>query len=211
MVVKALTVGEIGTNCYLLADDTTQLCAVIDPGDRGEQLAKVIQSEGWTPTAILLTHSHFDHILGISGLRTVWPELPIYCHPADMENHAPTERIFGMTVPTVWSFGNLIPYHEGDTVSVGTLTIQVLHTPGHSPGSVTLQVEDVLFTGDTLFRGSMGRTDLAGGSFSQIMNSLARLASLEGNFKVCPGHESTSTLDFERKTNSCMLEALNHG
>lgn len=211
MIIKALQVGQIGTNCYLLADEEAKLCAVIDPGDNGERIAEVIKREGWEPVAILLTHSHFDHILGIPGLRESWPALPVYCHPADMANEETTERIFGMTVPTVRAFGNLTPYTEGSTVSVGGLTVKVLHTPGHSPGSVVLQVGDVLFCGDTLFRGSMGRTDLPGGSFGQIMQSLARLAKLEGDFKVYPGHESSSTLEFERKTNFCIHEALGQG
>lgn len=208
MIIKALQVGQIGTNCYLLADEAAKVCAVVDPGDSGERIAQIIKGEGWTPVAVLLTHSHFDHILGIPGLRESWPALPVYCHPDDMATEQVEERIFGMTVPTVRAFGGLTAYHEGDTVEVGGLTVKVLHTPGHSPGSVVLQVEDVLFTGDTLFRGSMGRTDLAGGSFSRIMTSLARLAGLEGDYKVYPGHESSSTLEFERKTNYCIHEAV---
>lgn len=211
MLVKAYQVGQIGTNCYLVADEETGKCAVIDPGDSGAKLAEIIRSAGWTPVAILLTHSHFDHILGIPGLRESWRGLPVYCHPADMAGEALEEHIFGMTVPTVRAFGDLTPYGEGDAIAVGGLTIQVMHTPGHSPGSVVLQVEDVLFTGDTLFRGSMGRTDLNGGSFDQIMHSLARLANLQGDFKVYPGHESSSTLEFERKTNPCIHEALHKG
>lgn len=211
MVIKALQVGQIGTNCYLLADEEAKVCAIVDPGDSGARIAQIIKAEGWTPVAILLTHSHFDHILGIPGLRESWPALPVYCHPADMATEQVEEHIFGMTVPTVRAFGGLTPYNEGDTVEVGGLTVKVLHTPGHSPGSVVLQVGDVLFTGDTLFRGSMGRTDLDGGNFGQIMKSLARLAGLEGDYKVYPGHESSSTLEFERKTNYCIHEAVGRG
>lgn len=208
MKIESMQLGQIGTNCYILADEEAGVCAVIDPGDSGERVAQLVQAKGWTPAAVLLTHSHFDHILGIPGLREVWPDLPVYCHPADMANQSPTELIFGMEVPTVWSFGNLVPYNEEDTVKIGGLTVSVLHTPGHSRGSVTLRTGDVLFTGDTLFRGSMGRTDLPGGSFETLMGSLGRLGRLEGDFKVYPGHEGSSTLDYERKTNYYLREAM---
>ena len=102
-------------------------------------------------------------------------------------------------------------YDEGDTLPLGGLTIHVLHTPGHSKGSVTLRVGDVLFTGDTLFAGSCGRTDLAGGSYEEIMSSLARLGRLEGDYHVCPGHDMTSTLERERQLNPFMQEALRQG
>ena len=116
--------------------------------------------------------------------------------------------MFGMTTPTVTAFGNLTAYAQGDKVKVGPLEVEVLHTPGHTPGSVTLNVEGVLFTGDTLFRGSMGRTDLPGGSYSQLMASLKKLAALPGDYKVYPGHEGPTTLEQERETNYYMREAM---
>ena len=208
MQIKALQLGMIGTNCYIFYDDNAKECAVVDPGDEGDRVARVIDSLGLTPAAVLLTHSHFDHILGIPGLRERWPELPVYCHPADIPEEL-SQTTFGMTLPTVAAFGNITPYTEGDTVAVGPLTVRVLHTPGHTKGSVVLQVEDVLFTGDTLFRGSMGRTDLPGGSYSELMASLARLGRLEGDYQVYPGHEGATTLDAERRGNYYMNEALN--
>ena len=177
MQIKAMQLGMIGTNCYIFYDDNSKECAVVDPGDEGDRVARVIGSLGLTPAAVLLTHSHFDHILGIPGLRERWPELPVYCHPADIPEEL-SQTTFGMTLPTVAAFGNITPYTEGDTVAVGPLAVRVLHTPGHTKGSVVLETENVLFTGDTLFRGSMGRTDLPGGSYSEIMASLARLGRL---------------------------------
>ena len=209
MQIKYMQLGMVCTNCYIFWADGSDQCAVVDPGDDGQQVANLIQGLKLTPVAILLTHSHFDHVLGIPGLRETWPDLPIYCHPADISEKV-SETMFGMTVPTVAAFGNVTPYNEGDTVAVGPLTVKVIHTPGHTKGSVTLMVEGegVLFTGDTLFRGSMGRTDLPGGSYADLTASLKKLAALPGDYKVYPGHEGFSSLDTERKTNFFMQEAM---
>ena len=194
MQIKYMQLGMVCTNCYIFWADGSDQCAVVDPGDDGQQVASLIQGLKLTPVAILLTHSHFDHVLGIPGLRETWPDLPVYCHPADIPEEV-SETMFGMTVPTV---------------AVGPLTVKVIHTPGHTPGSVTLMVEGegVLFTGDTLFRGSMGRTDLPGGSYADLTASLKKLAALPGDYKVYPGHEGFSSLDTERKTNFFMQEAM---
>lgn len=211
MELKRIQLGMIQTNCYIFWDENTLDCAVVDPGDDGEKVAAFIQGRGLNPVAILLTHGHFDHILGIPGLRSQWPQLPIYCHPLDADPNETTTSLFGTTFPSVSSFGNVRHYGEGDRVQVGGLTVHVLHTPGHTPGGVVLQVEDVLFTGDTLFEGSMGRTDLEGGSEEALLRSLKRLYNLPGDFRVYPGHEGSSTLEKERTTNVCMLEAVRRG
>lgn len=160
--IKRMPVGQIGTNCYLLEDTEAKTCAVIDPGDQPDDIDREIRKAGLKLTMILITHGHFDHVLGVPGLLQKWPGTPI----------------------------------------------QVLHTPGHSPGSLTFRMGDVLFCGDTLFAGSCGRTDFVGGSYGQILQSLKRLVSLEGNLRVCPGHEGTSTLDVERAHNPFVREAL---
>lgn len=207
MQVKVVQLGMIGTNCYIFWDEDSRKCAVVDPGDDGGQVAAFIQGQGLEPVAILLTHSHFDHILGIPGIRAQWPDLPVYCHPADVNEGQTTVSMFGSTFPAVSSFGNLRYYREGDRVEVGPITLEVLETPGHTPGSVTLKGDGVLFTGDTLFRGSIGRTDLEGGSYEQIMASLRKLAALPGDYRVCPGHEGLSTLDAERRSNYYLMQA----
>ena len=112
MQVKSIQLGMIVTNCYIFWNDSSKDCAVVDPGDDGQQVARLIQGLGLTPVAILLTHSHFDHILGIPGLRETWPSLPVYCHPADIPE-AVSESMFGMTTPTVTAFGNLSAYTQG--------------------------------------------------------------------------------------------------
>ncbi len=198
MNIKLMQVGEIGTNCYLLEDEDTRSAAIIDPGGEARGILGQAKADGVQVKAILLTHSHYDHTGAVRELREALPGVPVYLHPAD------AVQLGTAVMPPI---GETLPYQEGDTVPVGNLTVQVLHTPGHTPGGVTLRVEDVLFTGDTLFQDSMGRTDL-GGSYTEIMASLKRLGQLEGDLQVLPGHMGVSTLDRERKSNYFLREAL---
>ena len=207
MRIKMMQLGMVSTNCYIFWDEQSMKCAVVDPGDNGEQVAEHIRDLNLEPVAVFLTHSHFDHILGIPGLRTVWPELPVYCHPADIDQNK-TVTLFGSTFPTVSAFGNITPYVEGDKIEVGGITVEVIHTPGHTPGCVVLKADDVLFTGDTLFRSSIGRTDLEGGDFGTLMRSLKKLGALEGDWRVLPGHEGLSTLEDEKKFNGYLAQAM---
>ena len=202
MTIQVLQVPPIGTNCYLLKDDKTGKGAIIDPGGDGASISSAAAQMGMTPAAILLTHGHYDHTGAVGELLREYPDLPVYLHPAD----AAMMQDVASLVPNI---GPTVPYGEGDQVPVGDLTVRVYHTPGHTPGSVTLEVGEVLFTGDTLFQGSCGRTDLQGGSTEDILASLRRLAGLEGDRKVLPGHEGSSTLEAERKSNYYMLHALN--
>ena len=202
MIVKTMQVGPIGTNCYLLGDEAAKVCAIIDPGGDAQAILSLIRQEGLQLSAILLTHGHYDHTTAVPELHRALPDAKIYIHQADANGAG--SKLF----PLAGQVDGLLFYDEGDTLTLGSLTIQVLHTPGHSPGSVTLKVGDVLFCGDTLFAGSMGRTDLRGGSYEQIMASLKRLGELEGDFHVCPGHDRTSTLDRERASNPYLRHAL---
>ena len=207
MEISVLRLGQIGTNCYIFRREGGNKCGVVDPGDQGEQVARWLKDKGLEAEAVLLTHGHFDHILGIPGLREEWPDLPVYCHSADL-GEGDTTSLFGESFPTVRSFGNATPYKEGDVVNVAGIDVEVLETPGHTPGSVTLRAEEVLFTGDTLFAGSMGRTDFPGGDEEEIMRSLKRLGELPGDYQVLPGHEGRSTLERERRSNYCLRAAM---
>lgn len=204
MKVKVMQVGPIGTNCYILEDETANLAAVIDPGDEADKILKVLEGDGVQVEYILLTHGHYDHTTAVPVLHEALPAAKIYIHRADANGAGST------LFPLAGQVEGLRNYDEGDTLPLGSLTIEVLHTPGHSKGSVTLKVDDVLFTGDTLFCGSCGRTDLSGGSYEEIMDSLKRLGRLEGDFHVCPGHDVTSTLERERRSNPFLLEAMRH-
>lgn len=202
MKVSVMQVGPIGTNCYFLQDEESGLMAIIDPGDDWERILHQVKKAEGEVKYILLTHGHYDHTTAVPELHRALPKAKIYIHKADANGAG--SQLF----PLAAQVKDLNNYDEGDTLSLGSLTIEVLHTPGHSKGSVTLKVWDVLFTGDTLFCGSCGRTDLRGGSYEEIMASLKRLGELEGDFHVCPGHDRTSTLERERKYNPFLLEAM---
>ena len=202
MEIKVLQVGPIGTNCYFLQDEESGLMAIIDPGDDWERILHQVKKAEGEVKYILLTHGHYDHTTAVPDLVKALPGVQVYIHQADANGAG--SQLF----PLAAQVKDLNNYDEGDTLSLGSLTIEVLHTPGHSKGSVTLKVGDVLFTGDTLFCGSCGRTDLRGGSYEEIMASLKRLGELEGDFHVCPGHDRTSTLERERKYNPFLLEAM---
>lgn len=202
MNIKILPVGGLGTNCYILLDEETHQAAVIDPGDEAGHILTQLQQDGAEVRYILLTHGHYDHTTAVPELHEALPDADIYIHQGDANGAG--NRLF----PLAGQVDDLKLYDEGDELPLGALTIRVLHTPGHSRGSVVLQVADVLFTGDTLFAGSCGRTDLPGGDFGQICTSLARLGKLEGDYHVLPGHGELSELSRERSYNSYMIQAM---
>lgn len=190
MKIRTLTLGDYQTNCYLVSDEDG-VTAVIDPGYEPQTILSVLQEEHLHIGAILLTHGHFDHV---GGVKTLAKEAacPVWMHRAEQ------------TMPPQITAGELYftdSYDDGDTVQVGKLMFSVLHTPGHTPGSVCLRCEEVLFSGDTLFAGSCGRTDLPGGSMAQMRESLAKLRKIPENLTVCPGHGDATTLNREHAFN----------
>ena len=200
MKVSMMQVGPIGTNCYILEDG--KKAAVIDPGDEADRILAQLNQLDVQVEYILLTHGHYDHTTGVPELHKALPGAKIYIHQADANGAG--SRLF----PLAGQVDDLLLYDEGDTLPLGALTIEVLHTPGHSPGSVTLKAGEALFTGDTLFAGDCGRTDLRGGSWEEILASLGRLGRLEGSFHVLPGHGDTSDLDTERKINPYLKQGM---
>ena len=201
MNISSLQVGPIGTNCYLLCDEREKACAVIDPGGDAGRVAAAVQASGCAPCAVFLTHGHYDHTGAVAELQARWPGIPVYLNHRDAADSSDLAQLF----PPVPGARD---YDEGDTFSVGGLTVLVLATPGHSRGGVTLRCGDALFCGDTLFAGSCGRTDFPGGSMDAILASLKRLGELEGNPAVYPGHMEPTTLDAERQWNPYLRQAL---
>ena len=201
MLIKTLPVGQLETNCYVVTDENALVCAVIDPGDESNTILDYIEDNKLSCTAILITHAHFDHVSAVNAmLEATGAEL--YMCEKDLEL-AKTGASGRFTPPENTHF-----YKDGDEVKVAGLTFKVMETPGHTPGGVTLICGDALFTGDTLFRGSCGRTDLPGGDMRAELRSLKRIASLEGDYEVYPGHAESSMLSIEREHNPYVRHAL---
>ena len=194
MKLHTLALGAYETNCYILWADGCKECIVIDPGYEPERVMGAVKSLEKELRAILLTHGHFDHV---GGVREIFSQTDcdIYLCPADC------------AMPEQMTAGPLCytnSYQDGDILNLAGLTLRVLHTPGHTPGSVCLLCDDSLFAGDTLFAGSCGRTDLPGGSWTELQASLSRLKSLEAEYAVYPGHGEATTLSNEKRYNPYM-------
>ena len=189
--IKTLPVGDYQTNCYIVWGEDTDRCIVIDPGYEPNTVLQAAEDAGKKIDAILLTHGHFDHV---GGVRTIAHRTGCRIYIHRKEELLPDSMTGGMLF-----YSNT--YAEGDTLNMAGLTFQILHTPGHTPGSVCIAAEDVLFAGDTLFAGSIGRTDFPGGDVPDMKKSLARLGGLSVNYRVCPGHGEDTTIEQEKAYN----------
>ena len=204
MKIEVQQVGELMTNCYIVWDENTKNAAIIDPGDDGAFLADRLRLHGLSLKYILLTHGHYDHISGVPELLEACGTLPeLYMSHTDLS----LRPVFaGDSIQL--DPAQVIDWADGDTVSLDSITFRVLSTPGHTPGSVCLIAGDVLFSGDTLFQGSCGRTDFPGGSWTQMEQSLRRLYELPGDYTVLSGHTGSTTLERERRTNMFRRSAI---
>ena len=186
--IMQFQVGSYQTNCYAVYELASKSVCLIDPGDAGEAILEELEKRGLSVEAILLTHGHFDHVGAVKEIAAE-TGCKVYLHAADL------------SMPPMMTAGTLYytdTYGEGTLLELAGLKFRVLHTPGHTPGSVCLITEQAMFSGDTLFEGSCGRTDLPGGDWATITKSLNRLASLESNYRVFPGHGSATTLAEEK-------------
>ena len=206
MSVKRISVGELGTNCYLYCDEATGRCAMIDPGDFDDALQKQIEKFGCDKfDYILLTHCHFDHVAGVSRAKELTgAKVAIFLSDAP----GLRDMFVNLSAPFTGR-GEVYPKPDiqlidRETIKVGQTEFTVMHTPGHTVGSCCFIMDGIIFSGDTLFRRSAGRTDFPGGSVSELRRSLQRLAALEGDYQVYPGHEDATTLAHERMYNPYM-------
>jgi glyoxylase-like metal-dependent hydrolase (beta-lactamase superfamily II) len=194
MLIKTLPVGQLETNCYVVTNENTLESVVIDPGDEANTILDYLESNHLKCVAIFITHGHFDHVGAAADLKAE-TGAPLYMNPRDTASRGVDNHLRYRMAPEDMS------YDDGDVIEAAGLRFTVLSTPGHTPGGVTLVCEDALFTGDTLFKGSCGRTDLPGGDMEQELNSLRRICELPGDYEVYPGHMDPSTLEREREFN----------
>lgn len=202
-IVACITVGDLQENCYLYACPKTREAVIIDPGDEAESILSTIKELKLQPKYILNTHGHIDHIMAIDAVSAVYP-IPLAIHPADvfMYTDEGMATMFGHASPLVLRTPDIL-LQEGDTITIGTLTLEVVCTPGHTRGGVCFVSRPYcVFSGDTLFHRGIGRTDLKGGDYNQIIISIReKLYTLEDDLVVFPGHGTLTTIIEEKYEN----------
>jgi hydroxyacylglutathione hydrolase len=205
MKVRTLTVGPLEENCYLVIDESTNRAVLIDPGDEPALLLAALRASGATLESVWLTHAHFDHLGALAGVLRAHP-VPVYMHPLETPIHE-------IAVDSALRFGIRIEeppaadrdLAEGDFVQVGSHQLAVMHVPGHAPGHVAFHDENVIFGGDCLFAGSIGRTDLPFADRETLDASVARLIALGDELTLYPGHGPATTIGRERRTNPFVI------
>lgn len=201
MNIHHLHLGELKSNCYIVETEPGR-CIAVDIGGDSRMLMNFLSMKKLKLTKILLTHGHFDHIGGVAETAAAsGAEVYIHADDANMLESTSASLSSSMSIMDFKPVNNYTAVFGDCYINDGDLTFRILHTPGHSPGSVCYICEDVIFSGDTLFCCSIGRTDFPGGDPDAMLRSLRTLSNLEGNYRVCPGHNETTTLDYERRSN----------
>ncbi len=204
MNMTHLRLGPIQTNCYIVWDDTKN-AAVIDPAAKADKIDVVLKEHNLNLQCILLTHMHFDHIGGINGLRRLYPDVKVYIGTEDAPDlptaHESWRAYVRAYLDEYTGLKADVMVEDGDVIEVGSLKFHAIATPGHTRGGRCYLCEDAIFTGDTLFKEEVGRCDLDGGDYLTILRSVKKLAALEGDYTIYPGHEAFSTLSHEREHN----------
>ncbi len=198
MKLKSYAVGPFGTNCYVLMDDVSSEIVVIDPGDNGQMLINEISKMGGKPKMVLLTHSHTDHTGAVQDITEKF-NIPVLINEKDDVLTQNPNMLFSKFSSTGKADGYLV---DGQTLELGSLKIHCIETPGHTPGGMSFLVGNCLFSGDTLFKESIGRTDFPGGDYDKIISSIVnKLLVLPEEIKVLPGHGPDSSVKYEKQYN----------
>lgn len=200
--VKSIVLGMLENNCYLLTDEKSGKSALVDCTDASERMTDFLGNADLE--YILLTHGHFDHIGGVAEIKEKYGAKVVISREDEAMLSSGKLSLAAFSGISQNSAKADIIVSDGDVLNLGETKISVMSTPGHTKGGLCFIADDAIFTGDTLFYCSCGRTDFPGGSFEEIKKSLKRLASLDKNYRLYPGHESESTLDFEKKNNPYM-------
>ena len=204
MKIKKYVVGMIGTNCYLVINEETKETVMVDPGAYPAKVKNAVKEQGLKLKAVLLTHAHFDHIMGLSDVMED-VKVPVYVEEADLPMMTDGESNLSSTyVRGGYRFEEAVPVSDGQQLEIAGFQFRVIHTPGHTKGSCCYYLKDegVLFSGDTVFYGSVGRTDFPGGSTAEIVRSLHKLVdSLPEETEVFPGHDASTTIGYEKRYN----------
>lgn len=211
-LIETFPVGPLQCNCAIVADPTTREALVVDPGDEPDRILEALSGAGLKAVGLVHTHAHFDHI-GCSALLKRITGAPIFLHEGDRplyQNLEEQGKAFGIPLDKPAIIDKLLVH--GDRLPCGSGALEVLHTPGHTPGSLSFRMQgddaDLLFSGDTLFRRSIGRTDLWGGSMEQILDSIrGQLLTLPGALRVIPGHGPETTIADEGRRNPFVGDA----
>ena len=202
MKIDTLLVGPLQTNCYILGDENTKQAIVVDPGFEAENILGLLRQQALATKLILLTHGHFDHMCRAFQLQQATGAM-LYVHPADESLMLDlVQQSAWLDLPDVKPPASYELLKEGQVFGIGDIEIKYIHTPGHTPGSVCYIAGDIILAGDTLFRGSIGRTDLPGGSFDQIIRSIKeRLFVLPDDYTVYTGHGPQTSIGAEKQNN----------
>ncbi len=202
MIIKNVVVGPLEVNCYVIGCEDTKEAAIIDPGDNADEIIRIIVKEGLKPKFIINTHAHFDHIGGVKVIQDHF-KIDFILHEDDLflvDNASEQSTAFGLNPISKPEVNKYVI--DGEEINLGNKSITVIHTPGHSPGCVCYYSDNNIFVGDTLFAGSIGRTDLPGGSHETLINSVKeKLFALGDNTTVHPGHGPSTTIENEKKHN----------
>lgn len=202
--IHTLSLGAYQTNCYIVHEETSKTCAVIDPGYQAQDILAEVTRLGLRVDAVLLTHGHFDHVGAVEEICTA-TGCQLWMSEGDWSQRKNPVTAYFYPIANC-DFAEVQFCEDGEIIAAGGLKFTVMATPGHTYGSVCFLCEDAIFSGDTLFAGSCGRTDLPGGDRKVILESLQRLSELEGNYAVYPGHGESTTLAAEKRYNPYMRQ-----
>ena len=199
--VLKLILGVFQTNCYILADETTNKAIVVDPAGEFDKIKNLLEKNELETQAILLTHAHFDHVMALEELRDYTKALVMLTEEENPVLTDPDVNLLSVYGNGTSCRGGDLLLHDGDEITLGENIIGVMLLPGHTPGSCAYVFDDTMISGDTIFRGSIGRYDLPGGDYDKLKESLKRLGALEKDYRILPGHGPSTTLGSEKQYN----------